>query len=44
LDVDRLLAQLVRYVGGEWTAFRVVRVPNPRPTSIVDTCIASFAR
>jgi transposase len=28
LDVDRLLAQLVRYVGGERTAFRVVRVPT----------------
>ena len=28
LDVDRLLAQLVRYAGGERTAFRVVRVPT----------------
>ena len=28
LDVDKLLAQLVRYVGGERTAFRVVRVPT----------------
>ena len=28
LDVDRLLTQLVRYVGGERTAFRVVRVPT----------------
>ncbi len=28
LDVDRLLAQLVRYVGGERTALRVIRVPS----------------
>jgi len=28
LDVDKLLAQLVRYSGGERTAFRVVHVPS----------------
>jgi transposase len=28
LDVDKLLAQLVRFTGGERTAFRVVRVPT----------------